>query len=54
MLPKAIVVSCGSVIHRVVGPIHEGVLAEHGSHICSLKWVISGDGRRDEGSLCST
>lgn len=54
VLPEAIVVGLGSVVKGVVGPVHEGVLAEHGSHPCDcddlertdrwmLSWERSGD-----------
>lgn len=35
VLSEAIVVCLGRIVERVVGPVHQGVLAEHGSHICS-------------------
>lgn len=32
MLSKLSIVRLGSFRERVVGPVHQGVLAEHGSH----------------------
>lgn len=34
MLSELAVVGCGSFVERVVGPVHQGILAEHGSHLC--------------------
>lgn len=34
MLSELAIVGCGGIVERVVGPVHEGVLAEHGSHFC--------------------
>jgi hypothetical protein len=32
-------IGCGCIVERVVGPVHEGVLAEHGSHFCGFEDV---------------
>lgn len=37
MLSELAIVGCGGIVERVVGPVHEGVLAEHGSHFAGLK-----------------
>lgn len=43
VLSEAIVVGCGSVVEGVVGSVHEGVLAEHGSHPCDCDVLESTD-----------
>lgn len=46
MLPEAIAAAgCGSVVEGVVGPVHEGVLAEHGSHPCECDVLQQVGGR---------
>lgn len=34
VLPEAIVGGFGGVVEGVIGTVHDGVLAEHSSHIC--------------------
>jgi hypothetical protein len=36
MFSKLSIVGLGSIGERVVGPVHQGVLAKHGSHDCRL------------------
>jgi len=42
MLSELAVVGCGRIVERVVGPVHKGVLAEHGSHFCGFEDVEEG------------
>lgn len=42
VLPEAIVGGFGGVVEGVVGSVHDGVLAKHGSHLCGcggLRWT---------------
>lgn len=42
MLSELAVVGSGRIVERVVGPVHEGVLAEHGSHFCGFEDGLEG------------
>lgn len=45
MLSETVIVGCGSFVEGVVGPVHQGVLAEHGSHRCLGLWSGSNGGK---------
>ena len=46
MFSKLSVVGLGSLGERVIGPVHQGVLAKHGSHGCGLCCEYYGRTRR--------
>lgn len=48
MLPEAIALDFGCIVEGVVGPVHEGVLAEHGSHLCGGRSAGRVAGRRED------
>lgn len=52
VLSELAIVGCGRIVERVVGPVHEGVLAEHGSHFCGSDDGKDGDGEFARKEVC--
>ena len=44
MLPRSLGSCCpGRIVEGIIGPVHEGVLTEHGSHDGIASWSKLGD-----------